>query len=65
MLQIGAEGGLLNSPVALHQLAIAPGERADVLIDFSVHGGHKNRPEKCCAGTLPDGPRLEGAVEFH
>ena len=35
MLQIGAEGGLLNSPVALHQLAIAPGERADVLIDFS------------------------------
>jgi FtsP/CotA-like multicopper oxidase with cupredoxin domain len=33
--QIGTDSGLLNSPVPLTALLIAPGERADVLIDFS------------------------------
>lgn len=32
---IGAEGGLLESPVALRGLTLAPGERAEVLVDFS------------------------------
>lgn len=34
-IQIGAEGGLFNTPVTLTELLIAPGERADVLVDFS------------------------------
>jgi spore coat protein A len=34
--QIGAEGGYLPSPVTMTSLTIAPGERADILIDFST-----------------------------
>jgi spore coat protein A len=33
--QIGTDGGLLPRPVRLHYLLIAPGERFDVIIDFS------------------------------
>ena len=33
--QIGTDLGLMNSPVALTSLVLAPGERADVLVDFS------------------------------
>ncbi|MGZ6563488.1 MAG: multicopper oxidase family protein [Solirubrobacteraceae bacterium] len=36
--QIGAEGGLLRAPVAMTALLIAPGERADLIIDFAGHG---------------------------
>ena len=38
--QIGAEGGLLRAPVPMTALLIAPGERADVIVDFV--GQHKN-----------------------
>jgi spore coat protein A len=38
--QIGAEGGFLRAPVPLTALLIAPGERADVIIDFA---GQRNR----------------------
>jgi spore coat protein A, manganese oxidase len=33
--QIGSDGGLLPAPLELHYLLIAPGERFDVVIDFS------------------------------
>ena len=33
--QIGTDNGLLNSPVKLAQLTLGPGERADVVVDFS------------------------------
>ena len=33
--QIGAEGGLLRAPVPMTALLIAPGERADLIIDFA------------------------------
>jgi len=33
--QIGSDGGLLASPVAMKNLLLAPGERADVIVDFS------------------------------
>jgi spore coat protein A len=36
IIQIGTDGGLLNAPVDVGQLLLAPGERADVLIDFSA-----------------------------
>jgi spore coat protein A len=38
--QIGADGGLLRTPVPMTALLIAPGERADVIVDF---GGQRNR----------------------
>jgi FtsP/CotA-like multicopper oxidase with cupredoxin domain len=34
--QIGSDGGLLPAPAALDHLTLLPGERADVLIDFSA-----------------------------
>ncbi len=37
--QIGTDQGLLPAPVAVSQLAIAPGERADVVVDFAAHRG--------------------------
>ena len=33
--QIGTDGGYLKSPVKLKSLQVAPGERADILVDFS------------------------------
>ncbi len=35
IIQIGTDGGFLNAPVQLSRLLLSPGERADVLIDFS------------------------------
>ena len=34
--QIGSEGGFLPAPVVLDRLLIAPAERADVIVDFSL-----------------------------
>jgi len=34
--QIGTDGGLLNAPVALTKLLLAPGERADLVVDFAT-----------------------------
>lgn len=38
--QIGTDQGLLAAPVALSILSLAPGERADVILDFSGAGGN-------------------------
>lgn len=37
--QIGTDQGLLPAPVPLKHLEISPGERADLVIDFSQHRG--------------------------
>jgi spore coat protein A len=37
--QIGTDQGLLPAPVPLTDLEIAPGERADLVVDFSEHRG--------------------------
>ena len=37
--QIGTDQGLLPAPVPLANLEIAPGERADLIVDFSEHRG--------------------------
>lgn len=37
--QIGTDGGLLDAPVALTRLRLAPGERAEILVDFSGKNG--------------------------
>ncbi len=37
--QIGTDTGLLNTPIPVQQLTIGPGERADVMVDFSAFAG--------------------------
>lgn len=37
--QIGTDGGLLNTPIQVSQLTFAPGERADVIVDFTGKKG--------------------------
>ena len=39
MNQIGSDQGLLAAPVPIEHVQLAPGERADVVIDFSEHRG--------------------------
>jgi spore coat protein A len=39
--QIGTDQGLLPSPVSIERLSIAPGERADLIIDFAGRSGEK------------------------
>jgi spore coat protein A, manganese oxidase len=39
--QIGTDQGLLPAPVPLTRLVIAPGERADLVIDFAAHPGER------------------------
>ena len=39
--QIGTDQGLMAAPVALESFVIAPGERYDVIVDFSGHGGER------------------------
>ena len=34
--QIGSDGGLLSTPVSLNRVMIAPGERAEILVDFTT-----------------------------
>lgn len=38
--QIGSDQGLLPAPVPLQRLYLAPGERADVIVDFSGEAGN-------------------------
>ena len=39
--QIGSDQGLLSAPVPLDRLTLAPGERADVIIDFAERRGQR------------------------
>lgn len=56
--QIGGDGGLLNAPVLLNELTLAPGERADVLINFSRHSaGTKIVLTNNARTPFPNGPR--------
>jgi spore coat protein A, manganese oxidase len=38
-IQIGTDGGLLPAPLRMHYLIVSPGERFDIVIDFSEHKG--------------------------
>ena len=37
--QIGSDQGFLPAPVPVRQVQLAPGERADVIVDFAEHAG--------------------------
>jgi len=56
--QIGSDGGLLNAPVPLNQVLIAPGERLDLLVDFSrLRPGTRVELINDAPSPFPDGPR--------
>jgi len=68
--QIGGDGGLLNSPVALSGgvVVIAPGERADLLVDFRDARPGRYRWNNNAPTPFPSGPRsarLGGPVLNH
>lgn len=39
-VQIGTDGGLLEKPITVPQIILAPAERVDIIIDFSNYKGH-------------------------
>jgi blue copper oxidase len=53
MLQVANEGGLLAAPIARASVALAPGERAEVLVDLS--GVAIGQEVRLYAGTLTNG----------
>jgi FtsP/CotA-like multicopper oxidase with cupredoxin domain len=58
MYVIGGDGGLLNAPVPVSRLTLAPGERADLLIDFSgLAAGTRIVMTNNAPTPFPDGPR--------
>lgn len=55
--QIGTDSGLLPEPVPIEgELALAPAERADILIDFSAFRGRNLRLVSTGAGAVVDNP---------
>ena len=38
-VQIGSDAGLLPTPASFHYLILSPGERFDLIVDFSEHAG--------------------------
>jgi len=69
-IQIGSDGGYLISPAKLTQLTIAPGERADILIDFrGLLPGTKvllknTAPAPFPAGVKPDPNTVSQIMQF-
>lgn len=58
--QIGSDGGLLPKPVTLTNLVMAPGERADILVDFSqVASGDKIILQNSAKAPYPDGDDID------
>jgi len=66
ILQIGTDGGLLNNPVPLSQLTFGPGERADVVVDFSMAAGKRLIMTNGAKIPFPNGvtptPALDGRI---
>lgn len=61
--QIGTDNGLLPTPVPLTRLLLAPGERADVVVDFAGKNQIYLRnfgPDEPFKGLNPDGTNNDG-----
>ena len=52
---IGNDDGLLYAPAAMDKLVIAPGERYDVLVDFSAYAGQQLVMKNNARGPYPAG----------
>ncbi|MCK9593470.1 MAG: multicopper oxidase domain-containing protein [Methanoregula sp.] len=59
---IGDEQGLLSAPVPLNYLLIAPGERYDVIIDFTGLAGHNVTMTNDAATPYPTGDPVDPAT---
>jgi len=53
--QIASDGGLLVAPYTINRLRLAPGERAEILIDFSIYAVGTNVQLMSFAAELPNG----------
>ena len=53
--QIGTELGMMNAPATLSHLLIAPGERADVVVDFSGQNNTSINVVNSANSPFPDG----------
>ena len=68
--QIGTDGGLLDRPVKLDdpnnssslQLFLAPGERADIIIDFAAFANHTFTLTNSAAAPYPGGDAPDSAT---
>jgi FtsP/CotA-like multicopper oxidase with cupredoxin domain len=59
-IQIGSDGGYLPKPVSLTNLVLAPGERADILVDFShTDPGNKIILQNSGKTPYPDGDDVD------
>ncbi|MFK4071891.1 multicopper oxidase family protein [Streptomyces sp. NPDC029674] len=54
--QIGSDGGLLEKPVEVTSVALSPGERADVVVDFSRYPAGTRLVLENTAPRRPDEP---------
>jgi spore coat protein A len=59
IVQVGTDGGLLNSPVPMNQLLLGPGERADVVVDFSAFAGRTLTLRNNARGPFPKGDTVD------
>lgn len=62
MWQIATDGGYLDAPVRLHKLTLMPGERADIMIDFSGLEGRTLLLKNHGHSPFPDGAPPDGAT---
>ncbi|WP_132051152.1 multicopper oxidase domain-containing protein [Pseudocnuella soli] len=60
--QIGTDNGLLPAPVPLQQMLIGPGERRDVVIDFSGWQGQTIIVHNDAATPFPNGDAVDPAT---
>ena len=62
--QIGTDDGLLTTPVSLTQLIMGPGERADIVVDFTGRTGRfileNTGPDEPFRGLYADGTNSDG-----
>lgn len=68
-VQIGTEGGLLEKPVTVSDILLAPAERADVIVDFSGHANQSiiltnDAPTPFPDGGVPLTPDLMQIMKF-
>jgi spore coat protein A len=61
-IQIGSDLGLLNAPVQLVMLSVAPGERVDIIIDFSRMNGQTIVITNSANAPYPSGDPVDPAT---
>lgn len=62
---IGTDGGLIDAPVSVNSLFLSPGERADVLIDFSQFNVGDNVTLKSLQFTAPGSGTYRQGTEMN